>query len=205
MKRPILLLIPVTLSAFMASSGLADEPSSSAAKPAAPQGREIGASDSTLAAKRTQEASTAKEAAERPRANETRAENHPISKGNPRSGVKAPASRHPITNRPQLPRGQSQHQVGGRGSNAETGSKPGAVADLHQPRLNSSKAGVDVESPMHRTENRPGTPAAELRNPILPSQSVPPRGQTVASIGGPATPNSRNAAVLNGSSIRRKP
>jgi hypothetical protein len=128
------------------------------------------------------------------------------SVGKARTGVKATAAHHPQPNLLPRPHGSSQPITAGPANNVLNRNRIGtAGATQPAPRELTTTSGSQssVRAPL------PGAPPHRLAsaplNHSLPGQSITPRGTSVSTLGGPPSASTRMPAVLNGTTVQRRP
>ncbi len=123
----------------------------------------------------------------------------------PTSGARGAAKTHSGHNVPQLFPGNGGRPAEKRTNNALGRSGSANATGLHQPGLNKSAGGAKAGSIADETETQRRLAAAGLSGTRPPSLVAAYRGPGPASLGGPALPSARNAPVINGTAMKRKP
>jgi len=146
-----------------------------------------------------------KERSEGERSEQERDESHAFGNSSRTSGAKSTAKTHSVHKLPQSFRGNGGRPGEKRINNAQGKSTSGNVGELHQPGLNKSSGGAKTGGMVNEMEDQRHLPAAGLSGTRPPNLVVPYRGPGPAAIGGPALYSARNAAVITGTGMKRKP
>lgn len=194
------LITLVGVSTFSLWPALAGEPSTQPPETAPPRNEVKAAGALSAEARHGLQPGAGKERFEEER-DEYRA---PANKGQT-GGAKGAAKTHSGQRVPQLFPGNGGRPAEKRTTNAQGRSGSANATELHQPGLNKSAGGAKAGSIADETETQRRLAAAGLSGTRPPSLVAAYRGPGPAILGGPALSSARNAPVINGTAMKRKP